>query len=57
MVSIVDTYDVMKADRCYRAGMSPKKALQILIEDAPKKYDEWLVTQFVQCIGFYLRIA
>jgi HD-GYP domain-containing protein (c-di-GMP phosphodiesterase class II) len=56
MVAMVDTYDVMK-DRCYRAGMSPKKALQILIEDAPKKYDEWLVTQFVQCIGFYLRIA
>ena len=53
MIAIVDTYDAITADRCYKVGMSSKKALQILLKDAPEKYDEGLVTQFVQCIGVY----
>jgi putative nucleotidyltransferase with HDIG domain len=53
MIAIVDTYDAITADRCYKAGMSSRKALQILLQDAPKKYDEVLVTQFVQCIGIF----
>jgi putative nucleotidyltransferase with HDIG domain len=53
MIAIVDTYDAITADRCYKAGMSSKKALQILLDDAPGKYDEWLVAQFVQCIGVF----
>ncbi|WP_299073340.1 HD-GYP domain-containing protein [uncultured Paraglaciecola sp.] len=53
MIAIVDTYDAITADRCYKVGMSSKKALQILLQDAPEKYDEGLVTQFVQCIGVY----
>lgn len=53
MIAIVDTYDAITADRCYKAGMSSKKALQILLKDSPAKYDEELVEQFVQCIGIY----
>ena len=53
MIAIVDTYDAITADRCYKVGMSSKKALQILIQDAPEKYDEELVKQFVQCIGIF----
>jgi putative nucleotidyltransferase with HDIG domain len=53
MIAIVDTYDAITADRCYKVGMSSKKALQILLENAPGKYDEWLVTQFVHCIGIF----
>lgn len=53
MIAIVDTYDAITADRCYKAGMSSKKALQILMQDAPEKYDEELVKQFVQCIGIF----
>ena len=53
MIAIVDTYDAITADRCYKVGMSSKKALQILLKDAPGKYDEELVTQFVQCIGIF----
>jgi putative nucleotidyltransferase with HDIG domain len=53
MIAIVDTYDAITADRCYKVGMSSKKALQILLQDAPGKYDEVLVTQFVQCIGIF----
>ena len=53
MIAIVDTYDAITADRCYKVGMSSKKALQILMQDAPEKYDEGLVRQFVQCIGIF----
>jgi putative nucleotidyltransferase with HDIG domain len=53
MIAIVDTYDAITADRCYKVGMSSKKALQILMQDAPEKYDEGLVNQFVQCIGIF----
>ena len=53
MIAIVDTYDAITADRCYRVGMSSKKALQILMHDTPEKYDEGLVNQFVQCIGIF----
>jgi putative nucleotidyltransferase with HDIG domain len=53
MIAIVDTYDAITADRCYKAGVSSRKALQILLHDAPEKYDEVLVTQFVQCIGIF----
>lgn len=53
MIAIVDTYDAITADRCYKVGMSSKKALQILMQDAPNKYDEGLVKQFVQCTGIF----
>lgn len=53
MIAIVDTYDAITADRCYKVGMSSKKALQILMQDSPIKYDEELVKQFVQCIGIF----
>lgn len=53
MIAIVDTYDAITADRCYKAGMPSKKALQILMQDTPDKYDEGLVNQFVKCIGLY----
>jgi putative nucleotidyltransferase with HDIG domain len=53
MIAIVDTYDAITADRCYKAGKSSKKALQVLLQYAPEKYDEGLVKQFVQCIGVF----
>lgn len=53
IIAIVDTYDAITADRCYKVGMSSKKALQILLKDTPAKYDKWLVTQFVHCIGVF----
>jgi len=53
MIAIVDTDDAMTADRCYKVGMSSRKALQILLQDAPEKIDKALVTQFVQSIGIF----
>jgi len=53
MIAIVDVYDAITANRCYKVAMSSEKALQILLQDTPKKYDEVLVTQFIQCIGIF----
>ena len=53
MIAIVDTYDAITADRCYKASVTSKKALQILLQEAPEKYDQKLVSQFVQCIGIF----
>ena len=53
MIAIVDTYDAITADRCYKAGMPSQKALKILHEETPLKYDQHLVEQFIKCIGVY----
>jgi putative nucleotidyltransferase with HDIG domain len=53
MIAIVDTYDAITADRCYKPGMPSQKALQILLQDAPDKYDADLVKKFIKCIGIF----
>ncbi len=53
MIAIVDTYDAITAHRCYKAGMPSQKALKILLEDSPVKYDMALVQKFVKCVGVY----
>lgn len=53
MIAIVDTYDAITADRCYKPGMPSQKALQIILQDSPHKYDGELVKKFIKCIGVY----
>lgn len=53
MLAIADVYDALTADRCYKAGMSSQKALQILLNDAPHKLDKELVQLFIKCMGIY----
>jgi putative nucleotidyltransferase with HDIG domain len=53
MIAIVDTYDAITAERCYKAGMPSQKALQIILQDSPDKYDLELVKKFIKCIGVY----
>lgn len=53
MIAIADTYDAITADRCYKAGMPSQKALKILLEDSPEKYDRDLVAHFIKCVGVY----
>ena len=53
MIAIVDTYDAITADRCYKPGMPSQKALQILLKDSPKKFDRELVERFIKCVGIY----
>lgn len=45
IVSIADVYDAMTADRSYRKGMCPFKAISIMEEEGFQKYDaEYLLT-------------
>lgn len=53
MIAIVDTYDAITAHRCYKVGMPSQRALKILLEDSPVKYDMELVQKFVKCVGVY----
>ncbi len=53
MITIVDSYDAMTADRVYRHGMSPIKAFGILQEKSGEIFDGELVEKFIQCLGVY----
>ena len=53
MIAIVDTYDAITADRCYKPGMPSQKALKILLKDSPEKFDRELVEKFIKCVGIY----
>ncbi|QJR80953.1 HD-GYP domain-containing protein [Alteromonas pelagimontana] len=53
MLAIADVYDALTADRCYKAGMSSQKALQILLGETPDKLDKELVQLFIKCMGIY----
>ncbi|MDC8829186.1 HD-GYP domain-containing protein [Alteromonas gilva] len=53
LLAITDMYDALTADRCYKAGMSSQKALNILLQDSETKLDKGLLQQFIKCMGIY----
>ncbi|QIA62985.1 DUF3391 domain-containing protein [Vibrio astriarenae] len=53
MSSIVDIYDALTADRCYKSGMSSAEAFKILLSLTPDHLDRELVYKFINCIGMY----
>ncbi|WP_114764359.1 HD-GYP domain-containing protein [Vibrio rhodolitus] len=53
MSSIVDIYDALTADRCYKRGMSSAEAFKILLSLAGHHLDKDLVYKFINCIGVY----
>ena len=53
MSTIVDVYDALTADRCYRAGMPPTAAFRILLQEAGSQFDEELVRKFIKCMGVH----
>lgn len=53
MSCIVDIYDALTADRCYKQGMSPAEAFKILLSLTPNHLDKDLVYKFINCIGVY----
>ena len=53
MLAIADMYDALTADRVYKSGMSSQKAFSILMNDAPSRLDQYLVQQFIKCLGVY----
>lgn len=48
IVMIADVYDAMTADRSYRAGMCPFKALEIMEEEGLQKYDPYVLMMFME---------
>ncbi|MEM9103324.1 MAG: HD-GYP domain-containing protein [Pseudomonadota bacterium] len=53
MINIVDVYDALTADRCYKNAILPSKALKFLMKGSNHLYDGELVQHFVKCIGLY----
>lgn len=53
MSCIVDIYDALTADRCYKRGMSSAEAFKILLSLTPFHLDKDLVYKFINCIGVY----
>lgn len=53
LVAIVDVFDAMTSDRCYRAGMSTADALRILYQGRGEQYDVQMIESFIRMIGLY----
>ncbi len=53
MIAIVDTYDAITAQRCYKEGQTGISALKILKRESPRSYDPVLLTQFIKAIGIH----
>ncbi|AOE50821.1 phosphohydrolase [Kangiella sediminilitoris] len=53
IIAIIDSYDAMISNRCYRNGMSPSKALSELYKGQGKLYDDELIQHFIQMVGVY----
>ena len=51
--TIVDVYDALTADRCYKKGMPSTTAFRILLEGAGTQFDPILVKKFIKCMGVY----
>jgi hypothetical protein len=53
IVSIVDAFDAMTSDRCYKDAFQVQHALNELYNMAPDKMDQELIEAFIKCIGIY----
>lgn len=53
MAAVVDVYDAVTASRCYHDGMSPFKAMKLLLSLADNHFDRSLVYSFIRCMSVY----
>ncbi|EWH10442.1 metal dependent phosphohydrolase domain-containing protein [Catenovulum agarivorans DS-2] len=53
MLTIVDIYDAMTAERVYKKGMTPSAAFKIMLSMAPAEIDANLLQQFIKCMGIH----
>ncbi len=53
MIAVVDSYDAMTADRCYKEGMNPIKAFKILKKESGVNYDGSIVDVFIKAMGIH----
>ncbi|MCA6063796.1 HD-GYP domain-containing protein [Thalassolituus marinus] len=53
IITVVDAYDAMTSDRCYKPGMSSLDAMKILHKNCGTQFDEQVVRKFVAMVGLY----
>ncbi|MDR0221501.1 MAG: HD-GYP domain-containing protein [Lachnospiraceae bacterium] len=53
IAAIVDVYEALTVNRCYRKSYTASKAADILIKESAEKLDSDMVAQFFQCIAVY----
>lgn len=53
IISIVDAYDAMTADRCYSKAIPTTDALKIIFKDRGTHFDERLALEFIKSVGLY----
>ncbi len=53
LAAIVDVYDAVTASRVYHDGMSPFKAMKLLLSLADNHFDKALVYSFIRCMSVY----
>jgi len=53
MIAIIDAYDAITSDRCYKKGQPPSEAFRILLSKNKEQYDQVLARRFVEFLGVY----
>ncbi len=57
IIAIVDAYDAMVNDRCYRKALSPETAKRELRDNASTQFDPGLVTEFLSLLEEHPELA
>jgi putative nucleotidyltransferase with HDIG domain len=52
-IAIIDVYDALTSDRCYKYRLEPTETLRKLYEWGKFHFNNELVQKFIQCIGIY----
>lgn len=53
LVSIVDAFDAMTSDRCYRDGIPTSDAIRVLYRNRGRQFDADMVEAFIRMVGIY----
>jgi len=53
VISLVDVYDALTSNRCYRQASTPTTALGLIYRDNGSKFYPTYVERFIKCLGVY----
>lgn len=53
LVSIVDAFDAITSDRCYRDGLPASDAMRILYSNRGQQFDAEMIEAFIRMMGIY----
>ncbi|WP_235937621.1 HD-GYP domain-containing protein [Marinobacter caseinilyticus] len=53
LISIVDAFDAITSNRCYRKGLSASDALRILYRGRGEQFDAAMIESFIRMVGIY----